>query len=307
MSHQPAPSATELLPLIPPQPPNTPSVAASGAQAVTTTVTPAQATAASTQNLWSTFCSEIEKLRDGNWFAWKTRITIVLESNDAYDIVTGAVPRPQDPSAVPDWRNKDLIAQALIATTIKDEQVIHIAEYKTSAQMWTALRAVHEPLWQRSIFSTIRMLYRAQAKETTNIPTHLSHMRLMRERLRSSGHIIDDLDFKYILVDSLPHSWEAFTTSYLGYQGGIQVTTAQELISLLCEEYYRRKEKEESGEFACTAAGSHSKSARKCKICGRNNHVTNECRFKGKPKRGVRGKFGHRTHKSDRHVVDSRF
>ena len=30
-----------------------------------------------------------------------------------------------------------------------------------------------------------------------------------------------------------------------------------------------------------------------CKICGRTNHTTNKCHFKGKPKCGKCGQFGH--------------
>jgi hypothetical protein len=36
---------------------------------------------------------------------------------------------------------------------------------------------------------------------------------------------------------------------------------------------------------------------KKCEICGRDNHPTYKCHFKGKPKCGKCGKFGHTTEK----------
>lgn len=160
---------------------------------------------------------KIGMLHDGNWLAWKMRIAAVLKRNGAYEIVTGLAAQPQDPVAAAEWKMKDAIAQELVVTTIKDEQVLHIIECETSAQMWEALRIIHEPRGQYYIFLTKRALYTAQASEDTDIPSHLNYMRLLRQRLTLAGHPIDDTEFKAILAASLPRSWGAFTMSYLGY------------------------------------------------------------------------------------------
>ena len=186
---------------------------------------------------------KINKLHDRNWLAWKTRIATVLKWKDTYDVAIGTVDRPLDPVAAAKWRVKDLIAQELITTTIRDEQVIHVSECETSAQMWQVLHVIHEPRGQQSILSTKKMLYSAEAREDADIPSHLNNMRLMQEHLTLTGHIIDDFEFKSIFVASLPRSWEGFTTSYLGYQGGTQgnkqaqTMTIQELMLLLIKEF----------------------------------------------------------------------
>ena len=74
---------------------------------------------------------KIDKLHDGNWLVWKTHIATVLKWKEAYDMVTRIIPRPADPVVAANWWMKDLIAQELIMTTIKDEQVIHIAKCNT--------------------------------------------------------------------------------------------------------------------------------------------------------------------------------
>jgi hypothetical protein len=81
---------------------------------------------------------------------------------------------PSDPSASAIWEEKDIIAQELITTAIRDEQVIHVSTCNTAAEMWDALRIIHEPQGQQSIISTKRALYSAQAKEGTDIAAHLN-------------------------------------------------------------------------------------------------------------------------------------
>ena len=183
------------------------------------------------------------------------------------------------------WKSKDLVARTLITTAIKDEQIIHVSDCSTAAEMWNALHVTHEPRGQQSILSLQRSLYGTQAKEGVSIAAHLNEMKATRDRLSLLGYRIDDNDFKSIIVASLPPSWESFTSLYLGYQGrtlgnqNAQVMTSAELSSLLVEEGKRKKEKEDTGEYAYnTQVGNSSqKGKRPCAICGRTNHKTADC------------------------------
>ena len=207
---------------------------------------------------------KINKLNEGNWLAWKTHIHTVLKWKDAFEIATGVTPQPQDPDDAAIWTQKDSLAQEIITLVIEDEQVLSVSECNTAAEMWESLHAIHEPRGQQSILSTKRVLYSAQAKEGSDIALHLGYMKILRERLAMSGHRINHTEFKSILVASLPHSWESFTSSFLGYQGSTQgnqqtqVMTMQQLVSLLIEEVKRKNEKEEGAEYAFSA-GSSSK------------------------------------------------
>ena len=123
---------------------------------------------------------KIKKLSNGNWLAWKTRMAAVLKRKKAYEVALGITPKPSEPSTVAIWEDKDAIAQELITTVIRDEQVIHVSTCTTAAEMWDALRIIHEPQGQQSIISTKRALYSAQAKEGTDIAAHLNEMRQKR-------------------------------------------------------------------------------------------------------------------------------
>jgi hypothetical protein len=250
-------SAQPPLPFGPPPPPDT-----SGGTASQSSSAPVVANNNSLS--MSTSSPKIEKLRDGNWLAWKTCIATVLEMKKALEVATGITPQPQDPAASAIWKSKDLIARTLITTVVKDEQIIHISNCSTAAEMWNALCMTHELRRQQSILSLWRALYSTQADEGTDIPAHLNEIKSLRDRLSLSGHKTDDNDFKSILVASLPRSWESFSSSYLGYQGSTlgnqnaQTMTSAELTSLLCEEDKRRKEKEAKGEYTYTTKAGYN-------------------------------------------------
>ena len=110
----------------------------------------------------------------------------VLKRKKAYEVTLGITPKPSEPSAAAIWEDKDVITQELITTAIRDEQVIHVSMCTTAAEMWDALRIIHEPQGQQSIISTKRALYSAQAKEGTDIAAHLNEMKQKHECCRDS-------------------------------------------------------------------------------------------------------------------------
>ena len=139
------------LPILPP-----PTVTPGGSVSQLSSVSvPSTQTVMANSNALSTSTSspKIEKLRDGNWLAWKTCIATVLETKEALEVAMGITPQPQDPAALAIWKSKDLVARTLITTVIKDEQIIHISDCSTSAEMWNALRVTHGPRGQQSILS----------------------------------------------------------------------------------------------------------------------------------------------------------
>ena len=227
------------LPPIPPMPPTQSAASDSNPQGSTTPTSNMIFGMNNALGISTSSAPKIKKLNDSNWLAWNTHITTILRRKEVYKIAISAVPQPQDSHAAATWRKQDLDAQELITTTIQDKQVINISECTTLADMWESLCTIHEPRGQQSILSTKCVLYSTQAKEDSDIATHLGYMKILHEYL---GHCVDHNQFKAILVTLLPESWESFTTSYLGYQGGsqgnqhTQVMTVQQLVSLLIEE-----------------------------------------------------------------------
>ena len=168
--------------------------------------------------------------------------------------------------------------------------------------MWEALHIIHEPHGNQSIISTKHALYDTVASDGMDVVAHLNELCLIWERLTLAGELISENEFKVLVASSLPKSWDFFTQGYLGYHGGMQgnteaqALTVQQLFSLIHEESKRRKQRDMAEERAYAMAGpsvTHQKKHR-CAICGHSNHVTNDCRFKGKPKCGIYTQFRHK-------------
>jgi hypothetical protein len=190
---------------------------------------------------------KIKKLKDINWLVWRTCMAAVLKRKKAYEVALGITSQLSDPSTLAIWKEKDAIAQEVITTVIHNEQIIHILTCNTAAEMWNNLRIIHEPQGQQSIISTKCALYSTQAKEGTNITAHLNKIKQRCEHFTLAGHLIEQDEFKAILVASHPRSWEDWTTLYLSYQGGTQgnqttqTMTEQQLVSLLSKEETRTR------------------------------------------------------------------
>jgi hypothetical protein len=132
--------------------------------------------------------------------------------------------------------------------------------------------------------------------------------------------MIDDEEFKTVLVMSLPQSWDHIISSYQGThlkpdKEGHCGITSQELTSVLIDGYQRHlnsgivPESQNQAFYAQPSSTNRNKkrkvetdqnptastSKQKCSICGRDNHPTFKCCFKGKPKCSKCGKFGHQT------------
>jgi hypothetical protein len=90
------------------------------------------------------------------------------------------------------------------------------------------------------------------------------------------------------LIATLPKSWDNFTSSFMGVQGGNKrgsISTMQ-LILMLKSEYIRRvgDDKIRGDQTYRTNVGSHPSKRKRdgdtCTICNYDNHTTNDCHWK---------------------------
>ena len=263
----------------------------------------------------------MEPLDDKNWVAWKAQMTSMLHVNKVWGQCDGTIipPEMNEPRAFDKWDTADEVAKLLISGNIKSAQCVHVAQAVTAKQMWDNLTSVHEMCGQQSITVLCHTLYHTKVVEGDDIIAHMNTMCSYQVTLHQMSSKVNDEDFKSILVSLLPITWDAFTASYLGSQTGNAVMTLQELVAIICDEYNRRKtmpgakegqdegnssmmmtaqpvtgpwgkkraceeKKEKTGSKKCT-----------CAICFHDNHVTDDCFHKGKPKCNNCGKLGHKT------------
>ena len=196
----------------------------------------------------------------------------------------------------------------LISNNLSTAQFVHVSEAATVKQVWDNLKAVHEHHGQQSILTIRRTLYQSCVQDGDDIVAHLMTLRSLQVQLHHMGSKVPDQDFTNILLSSLPKSWDSFTTSYLGSQTGANVLTSQQFIAIIHDECNRQKAANggTSGTETVLTAQSpkHPAKGKKavekekkkaCFTCGRNNHLTKDCFFRGKPKCTNCGCFNHET------------
>ncbi|KAG5883022.1 hypothetical protein JTB14_020127 [Gonioctena quinquepunctata] len=84
----------------------------------------------------------IVKLNGENWTTWKFQVEITMKSKRFFDVVNATIQRPA--TNADDWDSKDAKAQEIIVSRLDDEILTHTLSCKTSAEMWTKLKAIYE-------------------------------------------------------------------------------------------------------------------------------------------------------------------
>ena len=79
-----------------------------------------------------------------NFSVWKARILIVLEAYGLRDHAEQTLATPTDADLL--WKHKEAAGHAkrLIMDSIKDHIVPHIAEKRTTNEMWKSLTSLYE-------------------------------------------------------------------------------------------------------------------------------------------------------------------
>ena len=128
-------------------------------------------------NLGGLSTCKIDPLKAGkSWISWKTRIHKFFRLFEITDVVHGTEIKPEDPFLARRWLGKDGVAQALITNNIDDQQMNHVVEAESSAEMWENLQAIHETVGSLGITTAKRRLLTTRAQNDTNIIDHINNL-----------------------------------------------------------------------------------------------------------------------------------
>ena len=86
-----------------------------------------------------------EKLKgDDNFWAWKYRISLVLEENELDSYTHEGVPVPEGDEAKALHKKKLVMEKRIIAYSIKDHLIPHVSSLKTPKEMFDSLTKIFE-------------------------------------------------------------------------------------------------------------------------------------------------------------------
>ena len=94
--------------------------------------------------LVDTYINEASKLNGENYVNWKFKIMTVLESANAWSIVTGDEPRPASVVLLPDWNKQELKEKLTLRMPIKYNIISHLRNCTTSKATWDTLKGLYQ-------------------------------------------------------------------------------------------------------------------------------------------------------------------
>ena len=171
-----------------------------------------------TPNLGSLMSYKQELLGDDNWVAWKLRMTNVFSLHKVIDHVVSHIPKLDisDVTALAEWTDKDEKAKMLLFMSVGNDNLVHLSDSETAAQMWDNLRAVYKVKGHQTIIALRCSLYHLAADTNNDIPKHLIEMKQMWSRLHQLSSVISKSEFCDVLfhhcwecgMGSSPHFWD---------------------------------------------------------------------------------------------------
>ena len=161
----------------------------------------------------------VEDRLDGasNFSSWKSRLQVTLEEDDLLVVVTKTLPDTATDVDKKIRNEEDVkLERKLIIYSVRDHILPHIANLKTTYEMYEALREMFES------DNTLRALTLKSQLQSTKMmkddTVSLFFMKLseIKEQLETSGEIMSDRELFLTTLQSLPKSWEPFIQSISG-------------------------------------------------------------------------------------------
>jgi hypothetical protein len=160
---------------------------------------------------------------DSKFRAWKTRIDLMLSNNKVLDIVKGKIMEPQfeagkekEPQNVvvmEKFKDNDINSMSIIVDSVKHHLITYIFHLDSSKKMYDVLTNL---LLVRNIGQVMGLnneLHDMKMNDDDNIKSYFVRISQLRYQLKSIEEIISEKELVNIVLNGLPKTWDAFSTS----------------------------------------------------------------------------------------------
>ncbi len=240
-----------------------------------------------------------------NWAIFVFRFQDAVEAKGFWDHFDGSASRPIAANATPtametiamsQWDKDERSARSLLTQKLPDSTVVLIHGKKTVRERW---EAVVREFSRKSAYAQADLRAKfmgMQCPERGNPREFLEGLRMKKEELAQAGVVVDEKDYFFVIISSLPVALSNFASNQLAAAQFLssRSITPDDLLSMLVEESDRQraqwqrrrgsgrgKDKEREDEDEALAAGS-AKSRRgraniTCWNCDKVGHYSYEC------------------------------
>jgi hypothetical protein len=152
-----------------------------------------------------------------NYLQWKVRINSVLKENKLWSFANTIVPIPaSNPIALDVHEVREAKTQRIILDGVKDHLIPHLAEKKTSNEMWVALKGLCEAKNKNRKMALWDKLHGARMVKGESVATYLTRVAQVKDELAVVGEVIPDSELVRIALKGFTKEWEVFVKCVVG-------------------------------------------------------------------------------------------
>jgi hypothetical protein len=162
-------------------------------------------------------CIRFKDRLDGisNYLQWKVRMLAVLKENKIWNYVSSVVVAPTtDPIALDLHVVKEAKAQRIILDGVN--LIPHLAEKKTTKEMWDALKNLFEVKTENQKMALKDRLHNTKMGKGESVSSYLTRLAQVKDELVAVGEVISDLELVRIALKGFTKEWEVFVKCVVG-------------------------------------------------------------------------------------------
>jgi hypothetical protein len=164
-------------------------------------------------------CIRYEDRLDGisNYLQWKVRMSAILRENKIWSFVSTIVVVPStNPVALDLLEVKEAKAQRLILDGVKDHLIPHLAEKKTTKEMWNALKNLYEVKNENRKMALKDKLHDTKMGKGESVVSYLTRVAQVKDELAVVGEVISDSELVRIALKGFTKEWEVSVKCAVG-------------------------------------------------------------------------------------------
>lgn len=201
--------------------------------------------------------SKMEKISDGNYFkieklshdnynSWAFQIKLLLERDEALEVIEGLAPIEE--AKLAKWNKLERKALQIIGLNIDKSQLIHITKCKTGSEAWKALKEQHKRDTLGAKIRLMRKLFKMNLASGASMRTHLNEITKYIDELHDMGEELKENIQLAIIMSSLNKDYDTLITGLEAWDDGkLKLHTVK---SKLLEEWERREAEMDTNKSA---------------------------------------------------------
>jgi hypothetical protein len=227
----------------------------------------------------NTLLHSVPKLNGLNYHDWKFAIQMVLWRAGSWEIISGALPKPETGSE--DWEKKADEGLTFIGLSVDTTQYAYIRHASNGVEAWQALKDIYEKNSRATRITLKRQFYSYQHDEMHPIAEYISGITNLAAQLKSLNVTLTDTDIVDVLIFNLHESWGNIASSLTAITGELKIN---DVTGALMDEEGRKGgppvSDSDSPAFAMYSKLRDRSVKRVCFRCQRPGHIERDCHAK---------------------------